>query len=244
MRHLIVITGTNGVGKSTFGENLKNQLKMPFINLDIFYKEKFGSYRQYTQEEIIEASKELSMLRESYFRNNQSFILERIIQTPDSINGLLEKAKDYGFETSLFYIGTSNSLETSETRINDRVSKGFHFVDKETVKNNLLDVTKSFKVIANKFDNVVIYDNSRNYENAKRLLDIRHKQVYLARELPDFAKEIIENTFIEEKLKSYYEGKTLENLKDKSFCIDSDPQEQSVYADKSIKNKKRKIKRP
>ncbi|PAF43862.1 hypothetical protein [Helicobacter sp. 11S03491-1] len=87
-------------------------VKIPFINLDIFYKEKFGDYRQYTQEEVPEASRELSMLRENYFRNNQSFVMEKIIQTPDSPDKLLQKAKFYGFETSLFDIGTSDTLQT------------------------------------------------------------------------------------------------------------------------------------
>ncbi|PAF44018.1 zeta toxin family protein [Helicobacter sp. 11S02596-1] len=198
--HFIIITGTNGVGKSTFGANLQQSHQIPFIDLDLFYRQKFGSYRQYTQEEIVLASRELESLRENYFRNNQSFAMERIIQTPQSIERLLQKAKSYGFSTSLFYIGTSNTLKNSEDRIKDRVKKGFHFVDFETIKNNLEDVNKSFKLVVSMFDNITIYDNSKDYENAKRVLDVRNKEIHLVRELPAFARELIKDTFIEEKL--------------------------------------------
>ncbi|PAF46593.1 hypothetical protein BKH41_08800 [Helicobacter sp. 12S02232-10] len=200
--YLIILTGTNGVGKSTFGSNLQKDLKIPFIDLDMFYKQKFGAYRQYTQEEIIEASRELDILRQGYFQNHQSFVMERIIQTPQSVEKLLQRAKNYGFSTSLFYIGAENPIEASESRINDRVTKGLHFVDADTIKNNLKDVTDTFKIIAPKFDNIVIYDNSKNYETAKRVLDIRNQEIYLAKELPRFAQELIKDTFIEEKLKA------------------------------------------
>ncbi|PAF50229.1 AAA family ATPase [Helicobacter sp. 13S00477-4] len=182
MAHFIIITGTNGVGKSTFGAKLQEQSKIPFINLDLFYKNKFGQYRQYTQEEIIEASKELNALRENYFKNIQSFAMEKIIQTPQSIENLLNQAKNHNFKTSLFYIGTSDTLITSEKRINNRVAEGFHYVDPQTIQNNLKDVNDSFKNISLLFDNIVIYDNSKNYENAKRILDIRDKKIYIAKE--------------------------------------------------------------
>lgn len=214
MAYCIIITGTNGVGKSTFGAKFQEQTHIPFINLDLFYKNKFGEYRQYTQEEIIEASKELNALREYYFKNNQSFAMEKIIQTPQSIEKLLNQAKAYNFKTSLFYIGTSNTLKNSEDRIKDRVTKGLHYVDPQTIQNNLKDVNNSFKIIASMFDNIVIYDNSKNYELAKRVLDIRDKTIHIARELPSFAQELIKDTFIQKELQKI-NSQIQYNLQDK-----------------------------
>ncbi|PAF46192.1 hypothetical protein BKH46_08630 [Helicobacter sp. 12S02634-8] len=65
--NFIIITGTNGVGKSTMGQNLSEVLHIPFIDVDRYYKNKFGSYRQYTQSEIAQASKELEALRQGIF---------------------------------------------------------------------------------------------------------------------------------------------------------------------------------
>ncbi|QDQ36549.1 hypothetical protein E5V15_09705 (plasmid) [Campylobacter jejuni] len=37
--NFIIITGANGVGKSTLGQNFSKKLQIPFINLDIRNKE-------------------------------------------------------------------------------------------------------------------------------------------------------------------------------------------------------------
>lgn len=50
------------------------------------------------------------------------------------------------------------------------------------------------------FDNIVIYDNSKNYELAKRVLDIRDKTIHIARKLLSFAHELIKDTFIQKGL--------------------------------------------
>lgn len=203
MSHFFIITGTNGVGKSSFGEYLSKNTNIAFINVDLYYKFKFGEYREFNQNEILETSKELSDLRKQYFMNHQSFALEKILTDKDSIINLLKTAKSYDFKTTLIYIGTDDTFQTSKKRIDNRVKKGLHYVEPNIIEKNLQDVIKHFKILASEFDNIIIYDNSKDYSQPKRILDIRNKEIYITNSLPEFAKDLIQNTFIERKLKDY-----------------------------------------
>nr|WP_172402610.1 hypothetical protein [Helicobacter sp. 12S02634-8] len=127
-------------------------------------------------------------------------MLERIITTPQSIRKLLEDAKNSGFITTLFYIGVSNALDISKERIEYRVKQGLHFVDTQTIKNNLVKLNQAFKLVAPWFDNITIYDNSKNYETTKRILDIRNKRIYSQNPLPEFVYTLIKDTFIQKLL--------------------------------------------
>lgn len=195
--NFIIITGTNGVGKSTLGQNFSKQLQIPFINIDLFYFDKYKVYREYTQDEIIETSKEIFALREHYFKTNQSFIQETIITESKKILALLEKAKEYGFNTSLFYIGIDQEdVEISNWRVINRTKKGLHYVKPKDIQANLKDVNVCFKELCEHFDNVCIYDNE-NFP--KKILDIRNKEIYKKEDkLSNFYLNLIQATFIDE----------------------------------------------
>lgn len=203
--HFILITGTNGVGKSTFGHIFSRQENIPFIDIDLFYKQKFGVYREYTEDEIKETTQELSNLRQQYFENKQSFAQEMIIASAYKAERLVEQAKQHGFQTSLVYMGVDKAdkevIQTLKNRINDRITKGLHYVEPATISLNLADVITNFKKVVTFFDNIAIYNNSTFYN---RILDIRNKEIYKAKtNLPQFAKELIQDTFIDNKLKMY-----------------------------------------
>ncbi|PAF46193.1 hypothetical protein BKH46_08635 [Helicobacter sp. 12S02634-8] len=112
----------------------------------------------------------------------------------------MEDAKNSGFITTLFYIGVSNALDISKERIEYRVKQGLHFVDTQTIKNNLVKLNQAFKLVAPWFDNITIYDNSKNYETTKRILDIRNKRIYSQNPLPEFVYTLIKDTFIQKLL--------------------------------------------
>ncbi|HHY1437281.1 TPA: zeta toxin family protein [Campylobacter jejuni] len=195
--NFIIITGTNGVGKSTIGQNFSKQLQIPFINIDLFYFDKYKAYREYTQDEIIETSKEIFALREHYFKTKQSFMQETIITESKNILALLEKAKEYGFNTSLFYIGIDQEdVEISNWRVINRTKKGLHYVKPKDIQANLKDVNACFKELCEHFDNVCIYDNE-NFP--KKILDIRNKEIYKKEDkLSNFYLNLIQATFIDE----------------------------------------------
>ncbi|EEU7470339.1 hypothetical protein HEJ31_001266 [Campylobacter jejuni] len=199
--NFIIITGTNGVGKSTIGQNFSKQLQIPFINIDLFYFDKYKAYREYTQDEIIETSKEIFALREHYFKTKQSFIQETIITESKKILALLEKAKEYGFNTSLFYIGIDQEdVEISNWRVINRTKKGLHYVKPKDIQANLKDVNACFKELCEHFDNICIYDNE---DFPKKILDIRNKEIHKKDNiLSDFCLNLIQDTFIDELIKS------------------------------------------
>ncbi|OCR87729.1 hypothetical protein CFT12S00416_07835 [Campylobacter fetus subsp. testudinum] len=161
MAELHIIAGANGSGKSSFGSWFAKISNMPFIDTDLYYKNKYGDYREYSQYELISTSQELQGLREQYFKGNQSFAIEKILNNLNSLKKIIGRAKDYGFIVCLDYIGTDN-IDINISRIDKRFKNGLHNVDVDLVKENFLSCKKNVKEIACLCDEVSFYDNSRN----------------------------------------------------------------------------------
>lgn len=197
----IIITGTNGVGKSTFGKKLENEIKIPFINPDLHYKNKFGGYYNFNREELTEASNELKQQREDFFKDKKSFAIEKILNHENVISKLAKQARENGFFTALIYIGVDRK-EISNIRIENRLSEGAHNVDPDIVDKNLKDCIKCFKSVAREFDNVLVYDNSahRNTNHFIKIYDRRNDLVkFEAAHKPKWAKDLIDNSFTLQK---------------------------------------------
>jgi predicted ABC-type ATPase len=189
----VIITGTNGVGKSTLGKALEERYNIPFINPDLHYKKKFGDYRHYSDIELRETSDELKTIRNDLFQDKKSFVIERILDHESIISKLVTQAHKSGFDTALFYVGVDQK-EISKTRIENRLSEGAHNVDPDVVDKNLKDCIRCFKQVAQKFDNVVIFDNSKTDAsfNPKRVYDIRNGIVSVdLKDKPLWAKELV-----------------------------------------------------
>lgn len=196
-----IITGTNGVGKSTFGKKFEEETKIPFINPDLHYKNKFGGYYDFTIEQQREASNELKQKREDFFKDKKSFAIERILDHESVISKLAKQAHENGFNTALIYIGVDRK-EISNLRIENRLSEGAHNVDSDIVEKNLKDCIKCFKSVAREFDNVLIYDNSahRNSNHFIKIYDRRNDHVkFEAAHKPKWAKDLIDNSFTLQK---------------------------------------------
>lgn len=191
---LILIAGTNGVGKSTFGKELEERYQIPFINKDLYYKNKYGDYLNFTSEQIKETSQELENKRLGYFIGKKSFAYEDVLNKEGIIYHLLRQAKNYGFETTLFYLGV-NDIEASNIRIEKRVQEGAHFVDPEIVRKNTQESFATFKKVAPKFDNIVIYDNSSTDVKftPKRVYEMRNGVVKIdVKDKPLWVRELID----------------------------------------------------
>ncbi len=189
----IMIAGTNGAGKSTLGKELEERYQIPFINKDLYYKNKYGDYLNFTHEQLKETSQELESKRIGYFTDKKSFAYEDVLTKEGAIYHLLRQARMYGFETSLIYLGVNN-IETSNSRIQNRIKEGAHFVDPEIVRKNTQDSIATFKKVAHKFDNVTIYDNSNVNErfSPKRVYEIRGGVVKIdAKDKPLWARELV-----------------------------------------------------
>lgn len=189
----VIITGTNGVGKSTFGKAIEERYKIPFINPDLHYKKKFGGYYDFTIEQQKEASNELKAMRNNFFQEKTSFAIERMLDHESVISGLVAQAHRNGFDTALWYVGVDQQ-EISKARIENRLSEGAHNVDPQIVDKNLKDCIRCFKQVAHKFDNVVIFDNSKmdTSFNPKRVYDIRNGVISVdLKDKPLWAKDLV-----------------------------------------------------
>jgi len=184
-----IITGTNGSGKSVYGNKLKKICNINFIDTDSLYKAKYGEYREYTRDEIIETSQEITKLRKYYFENKINFALEKILTNENNINILIDEAKKNNFEITLIYLGL-DTLEESNRRIQERVKEGKHYVNPFIVEKNLNDCIQNFKQLKDKVDNVLIYDNSSR--NSKIIYFTRDNVVKKqADNLPNWANELL-----------------------------------------------------
>lgn len=189
----ILITGTNGVGKSTFGKELEEKYNIPFVNPDLYYKNKFGDYHNFSDIQMKETSDELRQMRDDFFKDKKSFAVERILNHDSVISKLVTQARKSGFDTALFYIGVEQQ-EISKARIENRLSEGAHNVEPDVVDKNLKDCIRCFKEVAHKFDNVTIFDNSKMDKkfNPKRVYDIRNGVVSVdVKDKPLWAKELV-----------------------------------------------------
>lgn len=188
----IIISGTNGVGKSTFGKKLEAISEIPFIDTDIYYKHKYGGYFEYSPEQIQQTSQELSSIRRHYFDTQKSFAVEKILSNEKEILHLIDQAKQGGFQTTLVYIGT-DTLSLSNDRIIKRALEGAHFVKPEIVAYNLQESIQNFSSISKSVDNLVLYDNSAHRGNFVKLLDKRSDIVkYEATYQPEWAMKLMD----------------------------------------------------
>lgn len=188
----IIVSGTNGVGKSTFGEKLQDQYDIPFINPDLYYKNKYGGYFEYSHEQIRQTSQELSDIRQHYLNTKQSFAVEKIISDEKEILHLIDQAKQHGFKTTLIYIGM-DTLDLSHDRIKNRVLEGAHNVQPRIVEQNLKDSIKNFQTLSSAVDNVLLYDNTIKNQNPKMIYDKRSDIVkFAAPQQPEWAMSLTE----------------------------------------------------
>ena len=190
--NLIIIAGTNGVGKSFYGNYLNKHYDIPFINTDEFYKNLFGSLREYSHEELKTGTAGIHRLQNSFFEKKQTFAVERILNNEGEVNNLIDRAKSYNFQISLAYIGVG-SIDLSKRRVEQRFFEGGHNVELELIKKNLDLSIKNFKDVSLRADNIVLYDNSKTDNKYKKLMDIREGKIHFqAKSLPIWAEPFVE----------------------------------------------------
>ena len=98
-----------------------------------------------------------------------------------------------GYATSMIYLALNN-VEESIDRVKQRVSTGGHFVDEGSIRYNFDEGLKNLDFFSGRFDNLEIFDATRNYGELKPLLNIKQQQlVYLSDDLPAAVEQTIIN---------------------------------------------------
>ena len=189
--HLIIITGTNGVGKSTLGMKLQEDYNFPFIDIDQIYYKTYGSFRNYTKEEIIETSEKIRSTRDSFFQRNQSFVVEKILNDPKSFDALIKNARRHNYCVSLFYLGV-DEMHILTNRINRRYATGLHYVRPDIVKKNHQDMKKNFKYAAEKVDLIAFYDTRKMFSRV--YTEDKNGNIVCAKAMPNWVVDILCNT--------------------------------------------------
>ena len=172
---LLIIAGANGAGKSTAYENLKDISNLyndiTFINPDVITNQTaqslgYGSVNNLPKElqQIIniQAGKQALRIRKESLDKRINFGIETTASS-ESILRLIDKAHQQNYIVHIIYV-LLNSAELHIQRVNQRVSKGGHSVDKEDIIRRYKRSIELLPEIMQKADCMVIYDNSYRFE--------------------------------------------------------------------------------
>lgn len=165
---LIVIAGPNGSGKTSLtNQILKHEWveNCVYINPDNIAQEKFGDWN--SQEAVLKAAQFATEKRENCLRNGESFIFETVFSVTDKVD-FLQKAKEAGFFTRLFFVGT-NHPAINASRVARRVMEGGHDVPISKIVNRYYKSIINACLIASWVDRLYVYDNSLEYQPATLL---------------------------------------------------------------------------
>ena len=157
-----IVAGPNGAGKSTFtGEFLRNLGMPPLrkLNADevtaaLRAKDLVSDQNalNLTAAQIVDSQVEESI------KNGVDFLVETVLSS-DKYRDDLEAAKGAGFKTGLIYVSLTPA-ELSPERVEERVQKGGHHVDRQTAINRYYKSHAQMAWFAARVDILMIYDNS------------------------------------------------------------------------------------
>ncbi len=185
-KQLWLLTGGNGVGKTTFYQRYLQPLGMPFVNADNIAKELFPeSPEMYSYEAALIAQE----LRYDLLQKGQSFCFETVFSHPTKID-FIAKAKALGYEIIIVIIHL-DSPQLNKARVAQRVALGGHNVPEDKVESRIPRVLQNLKTAIPLCDHVRILDNSLFEDPYAPILTIRNGNVAPQKKpLPDWAKFI------------------------------------------------------
>ncbi len=185
-KQLWILSGGNGAGKSTYYEQVLAPLGTLLVNADVIAK---SMSPESPENESYAAAQTAMMLLQRYIDEGMSFVYETVFSHPSKI-GLVEHAKQQGYEINLIYIHVNEGL--NEARVKQRVSKGGHNVPTDKVLSRLPRTRENVKAAASLTDTVLLYDNS-NMENPFQLIAQKHagKVQAMVNPLPKWAANMM-----------------------------------------------------
>ncbi|OYQ44787.1 zeta toxin family protein [Flavobacterium aurantiibacter] len=203
MPKLIIITGSNGAGKSSIGpEYIPGKLKDSIFDGDKMFIEKrseiwasgvrsFNECKNRAFEIVVETFEKLveeSIARNLDFAYEGHFTNEATWDVP-------KKFKNAGYKIHLIFFGLTDAA-LSQTRVIMRAHEGGHYVDPFTVQSNYYGNLEKIDKYFSLFDSVRIFDTSgvEHIELAKLKQGVPYSAIP-SNELPSwFAENLTEIT--------------------------------------------------
>jgi len=186
-KHLWILAGGNGAGKSTFYNLYLAQYGITFVNADLIAKEidyenpELSSYRAATL---------AARIREDLIKHGVSFCFETVFSHESKID-FIANAKARGYKITLIYIHL-NSPELNEARVHQRVSEGGHNVPSEKIHSRIPRTMKHIKTALSLVDEARLLDNSFQDDPFGQVAVIKSgKCEKLIFSLPEWAKSIL-----------------------------------------------------
>lgn len=164
---IIIITGSNGAGKSSIGPDyVPNKLRDFIFDGDKLFMEKKSEIwasgirshkecRNLTFDIVVETFEKLV---EDSIRNNVDFAYEGHF-TNEATWDVPKKFKEAGYKIHLIFFGLTDTT-LSETLVIGRANEGGHYVDPFTVQSNFYGNLEKVDKYYSLFDSVRIFDTS------------------------------------------------------------------------------------
>jgi predicted ABC-type ATPase len=160
---LTIIAGPNGAGKSTHSKELLTDFGIEAFDFD---KEFHAIWSEFNFDPYIEqgafqrAQKSYTNRRAAALEKKQNFAFETNFHTADVLS-VVEMFRSNRYHIELIFICLENPLVAVE-RVKDRVAKGGHSVDEDTIRNRFTAGLNMLEENFNAFDLVSIYLSKPN----------------------------------------------------------------------------------
>lgn len=179
MNNYILISGVNGVGKSSLRGVLEGQgvLLGHIIDADAIAKQ--------NNFDNIKAGKKAISEINYCLKNNLSFTQETTL-AGHRIEKTIRQARKQGYYVTMFYVGL-NSKEESINRIANRVKKGGHNIPKKDIIRRFENRIESLKRVIPLCDEIIFYDNENGFIKVAEV--INNKFSYTNGYQPDWIKK-------------------------------------------------------
>ncbi len=157
---LVVLAGSNGVGKSTFHAEALSSTGMPFVNADEIARDLSVKSGRDMADLAYEAMHRAETLRRDLLRQRASFIMETVLSDSQGAKlAFFAEAQAVGYLVLFIHIRVDN-VETSIARVAQRVLNGGHDVPDEKLRNRFPRTQKNVTLALATADAGLVFDNS------------------------------------------------------------------------------------
>lgn len=186
-RQLWMLTGGNGVGKSTFYRVFLAPLEVRLINADLVVgKMNPGN----TENAAYDAAHITAGVVEDLIRQGVSFAYETVFSHESKID-FTARAKVCGYEIILVYIHLENA-GLNEARVHQRVTEGGHNVPADRIRSRIPRTMKNVNTALPLVDEARLFDNSSREDPFKAVAVVKKGAlVRVSDPLPEWAREVV-----------------------------------------------------